>query len=276
VKTSPDTARTETKRKSLPVSPILAPPVPLAPFTPSLESAASEFSYLEHYYPALESELVYNNIAALTGSGPAPSSFNTQFTGPPSPSRLVRDPFNFALEPRLAPSRTSPPRHGTIGSVKARAFDPWDRPILFDLDGETSPHTASSPPYSAPLAQSPGTRESPEPWSEHSPSLFTALPPLFAAPSQHSFFSSPTFPRVSKSSEDVTPPRHDTSPLSSSASALTAYNPFNAGSLFAMTESPLTPFAPYPHTSSFGSFNLQNLSQLQATEPDPDHDSPSQ
>lgn len=284
---SPDTNTTrsegpKTVRKSpLPVSPI----VTSAYSAPSLESAASEFSYLENYYPDIEgTELVYNSIAALTGTGGTANTTNATFNtnlglAPTSPHTRVsvRDPFGFGLDPRIntAQSRahTQPP-HGTIGSVKPRAFDPWDRPILFDLDGEHVP--SSSPPMQFTSPHSPQS----DTWSDTrtdtvpphtSPSLFTALPPLFAAPSQHSFFSSPTFPRVSKSSDDlITPPRTEaTHPLSTSVSSLTAYNPFNGGSLFAMSESPFTPFAPHPHTSSFGSFNLQNLSQLRDAELDP-------
>ncbi len=275
---SPDTSSTRSEGKAvrkspLPVSPILTT-TPLS--APSLESAASEFSYLEHYYPEIEgTELVYNSIAALTGTSATntAATFNTNLAAPapssPHNRSTVRDPFSFgALDQRIhtAQSRAHPPPHGTIGSVKPRAFDPWDRPILFDLDGDSSQHVVShSPPttqYTSPHSPPSDT------WTDTqhtSPSLFTALPPLFAAPSQHSFFSSPTFPRVSKSSDDViTPPRPDpaVNPLSTSVSSLTAYNPFNGGSLFAMSESPFTPFAPYPHTSSFGSFNLQNLSQL--------------
>jgi hypothetical protein len=308
---SPDanSARTEgakSARKSpLPVGPILTTPV-LAPYAPpSLESAASEFSYLEHYYPELEgTELVYNNIAALTGTvstnnnNSSAATFNTNLAHTPLPSSphqrgSVRDPFGFALDqfpidPRISPAQSrahavQPPPHGTIGSVKPRAFDPWDRPILFDLDGESSAHVpSSSPPQQFTAPHSPPS-DTTTTWSDStgahtSPSLFTALPPLFAAPSQHSFFSSPTFPRVSKSSDDViTPPRTDRDgttahPLSTSVSALTAYNPFNGGSLFAMSESPFTPFAPYPHTSSFGSFNLQNLSQLRTNTADAELD----
>jgi len=279
--TSTVTESSKQPRKTpLPVTPVLTPPVSLTPYTPSLESAASEFSYLENYYPEIDgTELVYNNIAALTGTNAHnTATFNTHLThAPTSPHNRTpaRDPFGFGLDQRVTLTQTrghsvqSP--NGTIGSVKPRAFDPWDRPILFDLDGDSNAHvTSNSPPMHFNSPHSPQSDR--DTWSEAqhtSPSLFTALPPLFAAPSQHSFFSSPTFPRVSKSSDDViTPPRADSTPLSTSASSLTAYNPFNGGSLFAMSESPFTPFAPHPHTSSFGSFNLQNLSQLHPSDSD--------